>query len=520
YGFDPDIMNGSGGNNMAVQLVMDGMKYQVCNRGFVDGRDAILLADEILYNGANQCLIWEVFARRGLGYFADQGSSDNAADGTESYEALPTCIKELKITKAVTPLITAGDDVTVTLNIVNHKEDAVSDIVISDELPEGMSFLEIESTTGIDKANIDVNTTVPGVVSFTWNENGSTGLGTLEEASITYRLATSPDKFSVRMYFDDIPDNSFDTEDRWLIGIESDQDNSPNIWMLTEGNAHSGDWAWNVDDNPLDTRQVLELFEDLPLTGTTPVIRFYHNYDAFPGRHGGVFEISTDGGTSFQNSEERFIRNGYTGQIIYQAFTIPDFYAFFGQSGEFVDSYVDVSDLAGSDIRIRYRFGTQDTTEFSSGFNPAYYNYFGSNQGGTGWTVDDFELMDLFTYNGEVCITSEEGDNVCTKAANRGTIVDSQEASDVKDLGAETSVAVYPNPAANILTFSFEAKENQSIDIQIVSLEGKLVQQMQRKIYQGTQAFSIDVSMLPEGFYFVKMQSGDDFLTEKVLIQR
>lgn len=520
YGFDQDLMNGSGGNNMAVQLVMDGMKYQVCNPGFVDGRDAILLADEVLYNGANQCLIWEVFARRGLGYYADQGSSNNAADGTESYEALPTCIKELKITKEVTPLIKAGDDVTVTLNIINHKEDSVSDLVIADELPTGMSFIEIESTTGIDKANITADTDVPGMVSFTWNENGSTGLGTLEEATITYRVATSPDKYSTRMYFDDIPDNSLNTEDRWLIGIESDQNTSSNIWLLSDTEAYSGDWAWNVDDHWLDTRQVLELFDDLPLTGTTPVIRFYHKYDAFPGRHGGVFEISTNGGISYENSKDRFIRNGYSGQIIYQAFTIPDFYAFFGQSGEFVDSYVDVSDLAGSDIRIRYRFGTQDTTEFSSAGNPAYRNYFGTNQGGTGWTIDDFELMDLFSYNGEVCITSAEGDNVCANAPNRGTIVDSQEPSDVKDLGAETSVAVYPNPASDILTFSFEAKENQDIDIQIVSLDGKLVQQIQRKIYQGSQAFSINVSMLPEGFYFVKMRSGDDFVTEKVMIQR
>src|SRR5690606_20203431 len=44
YGFDEDQWTGTGGNNMAIQLVMDGMKMQPCSPGFVDGRNAILAA--------------------------------------------------------------------------------------------------------------------------------------------------------------------------------------------------------------------------------------------------------------------------------------------------------------------------------------------------------------------------------------------------------------------------------------------------------------------------------------------
>ncbi|MBK8339036.1 MAG: M36 family metallopeptidase [Flavobacteriales bacterium] len=51
YGFDADIYNGTGGNNIAMQLVMDGLKLTACNPGFVDGRDAILLADQINNGG-------------------------------------------------------------------------------------------------------------------------------------------------------------------------------------------------------------------------------------------------------------------------------------------------------------------------------------------------------------------------------------------------------------------------------------------------------------------------------------
>ena len=80
YGFDANIDSGSVGNNICMQLVTDGMALQPCSPGFVDGRDAILLADTLNYGGANSCLIWKVFARRGLGRFADQGLSTNRSD--------------------------------------------------------------------------------------------------------------------------------------------------------------------------------------------------------------------------------------------------------------------------------------------------------------------------------------------------------------------------------------------------------------------------------------------------------
>ncbi|NND64250.1 MAG: T9SS type A sorting domain-containing protein [Flavobacteriaceae bacterium] len=89
YGFDTDFYGGTGGNNISLNLVTEGMKLQPCSPGFVDGRDAIIAADAALYGGANECLIWEAFARRGLGYSASQGSSGSRADGTEAFDLPP-----------------------------------------------------------------------------------------------------------------------------------------------------------------------------------------------------------------------------------------------------------------------------------------------------------------------------------------------------------------------------------------------------------------------------------------------
>ncbi|MCA1762809.1 MAG: M36 family metallopeptidase, partial [Flavobacteriales bacterium] len=91
YGYDPDIISGTGGNNISLQLVTDAMKLQSCLPGFTDGRDAILAADELNYDGANKCLIWEVFAKRGLGFSADQGSTESRADGIAAFDLPPLC---------------------------------------------------------------------------------------------------------------------------------------------------------------------------------------------------------------------------------------------------------------------------------------------------------------------------------------------------------------------------------------------------------------------------------------------
>ncbi len=92
HGFDSDLYNGNGGNNIALQLVMDGMKLQPCSPGFVDGRDAILEADLLANGGANKCIIWRAFARRGLGLSASQGSSNSKTDGTEAFDVPTECI--------------------------------------------------------------------------------------------------------------------------------------------------------------------------------------------------------------------------------------------------------------------------------------------------------------------------------------------------------------------------------------------------------------------------------------------
>jgi extracellular elastinolytic metalloproteinase len=90
-GINASITNATlaGGNIVALKLVMQGMKMQKCNPGFVSARDGILKADTLLYNGAYSNIIWKAFAKRGLGYSAKEKSTNNIKDGIAAYDLPP-----------------------------------------------------------------------------------------------------------------------------------------------------------------------------------------------------------------------------------------------------------------------------------------------------------------------------------------------------------------------------------------------------------------------------------------------
>ena len=63
---------------------MDSLKLQSCQPSFLDGRDALLLADLNLTGGANDCAIWTGFA-------ADDGGTASSLLVTESFTAPIPC---------------------------------------------------------------------------------------------------------------------------------------------------------------------------------------------------------------------------------------------------------------------------------------------------------------------------------------------------------------------------------------------------------------------------------------------
>ena len=73
------------GNIAALKLVNEGLRLQPCSPSFVQSRDAILQADQMLFGGRYRCAISRAFTRRGLGALASTGASSNDRTVTEDF---------------------------------------------------------------------------------------------------------------------------------------------------------------------------------------------------------------------------------------------------------------------------------------------------------------------------------------------------------------------------------------------------------------------------------------------------
>ena len=79
------------GNRLTLQLVTDGLRLSPPNPTFVQARNAILLADRVWTDGANQFEIWSGFTKRGMGVNASAPSNGTTSGVVESFD-LPDLI--------------------------------------------------------------------------------------------------------------------------------------------------------------------------------------------------------------------------------------------------------------------------------------------------------------------------------------------------------------------------------------------------------------------------------------------
>ena len=490
YGYDEDLINGTGGNNMAIQIVMDGMAFQTCNPGFVSGRDALITADYLNYDGDHECLIWNVFARRGLGFIANEGSRFNTEDGIPDFNTLPECIKELKIFKtADKDLVVSGENIIFQLRITNHKETAVTGVVVEDELPGGLTY-------------------VPGSSSFasvTNNGNSLTfNIGDMDagdEMTISYEVTTDAGNHSIRQFYDGM-ENGFG-DDNWDLGVEAGVD----VWEISTSNVRSGEKCWFVANTQAENDQRIEMIEEFTVSGEAPALRFYHDYDTQPVKDGGIVQISTDGGNNWSFLTESFLRNDYRGNLASRTLFAPDIRSFWGDSHGYIATYIDLTPYIGEQIKVRFRFASSADAEG----NPFI--------GADGWYMDDFEIMDMKAYEGEACISSAEGDMNCAVMPENGVIVDTDLVNATEEPSRRPDILqIYPNPVSNVMNIGLRGDFYDDISVSLINVGGAVVRQWSNKSLTG-QHTSLNMDGIPAGFYVVKVTTQKGIFTEKVTIQ-
>lgn len=370
---NPNIydVNGGGGNTIALKLVMEGMKLQPCSPGFIDGRNAILQADQILFNGAHQCAIWEAFRRRGMGAFASQGSSGSVTDQVADYTLGSAT---LRLTQSVTE-IPEGQEITFNNEVTTNNCAGITNFLLTDTLPLNVTYVS-GGTYNASTRTVVFPVTVPA--------------GQTQVYSFTVRVNAGSYYPTVTLFQDSANGPIAPT---WIA-----TSTTTGLWSLSTTRSFSAPSSYFSNNLDVQSDQILALSTSIPMGATPPNLTFRHWYNCESTYDGGVLEASTDAGTTWTDMQANILEGGYIATM--DATTLlAGRRAWSGSSSnQFVRTKVNLTPYANQNLRIRFRFTTDVGTNLE------------------GWYVDDIAIRNqavveiksnLFTATNQKVATSD-----------------------------------------------------------------------------------------------------------------
>ncbi len=343
--------NAPGGNSVAMKLVTMGMKLQSCSPGFIDGRDAILKADTLLYNGAYSCTIWSAFAKRGLGFKASQGSSASVIDQVEDYTTPASATIRKTASKN---LVAMNEEITYSFKVTAQCQ-SISNYKIVDTLANNVTYV-----TGSG----GVYNSTQRTVTFSGINVAASGSQTL-----SFKVKVNTGTYSAPVEHLNETVSSSTISAQWAATTTTG-----NVWTATNSKAKSAPYAFFAAEPATLSAQYLSLMPNFNLTGVS-TLSFWHYYDTENGYDGGVVELSTDGGASWFDAGGYMKQNGYNTRIDGEAGTVlSGRNAFAGMSNGFIQTIIDLSVFKGKQVKLRFVFASDVGTD------------------GAGWFVDDIVL--------------------------------------------------------------------------------------------------------------------------------
>ncbi|MGB1308719.1 MAG: T9SS-dependent M36 family metallopeptidase [Oceanihabitans sp.] len=459
-GYDTDLYNGTGGNNIAMHLVTQGLKLQPCSPGFIDGRDAILAADELLYNGAYKCVIWEVFARRGLGYSADQGASTSRSDGTEAFDVPPGLF--INNTSSLNE-VPEEEIVTFTVELENCSADTNVNIT-STFANNTLEYVNGSATNGGSYAS--------NVVMYPQIDN----LAANSSLSYSYQAAVKAGTYFAPMAL--FQDN-MDATTNW-----TESGSGPNAWAITNSTA-CGSSSYFINNIATDSERIITLN---PITPNGVIsLSFDHYFDTEVNWDGGLVEISNDGGSTWTDLGPYFDTNGYN-DYIHNNTGEP---AFSGNSGGCITSTtVPLTAFLGT-LQVRFRFLTDAAVD------------------GDGWYIDAVNITD---HAAAIIESMAQGDNESTSSKHAVLITEALSVPDTEIVGLN----MYPNPTDSYLYIESQQSLSEA-KIVLYDIMGRALTQNMSRTSMSDTKIGLDISHLATGTYFITVASNGLKSTKKII---
>lgn len=244
---------------------------------------------------------------------------------------------------------------------------------------------------------------------------------------------------------------------------------SSNKWSTTTEKAHSG--SFSITDSPFGNYNNYEnnsviLLEPVDLTSAAyAVLNFWAQWDIEAG-YDFVQVYASSNGTTWEPLEGKYTKPGNsnqaTGEPVYD-----------GTMGDWVKEEMSLEAYTGGEIWLRFRLKS-DTYVTGDGFY---------------WDDMTVTIIDLATGVGD-----------------GGTV-------------QQGVISVYPNPAGNLATFTFDLpEEDEKGTLMIFSTSGKLMTEMAVESSPGKA--ELDISQWPSGMYYYFFRSHGALLGSGKLVKR
>jgi len=269
------------------------------------------------------------------------------------------------------------DILTYELEIFNNNLGPITNVVVTDVLDPGLEYVAGSLTCGsISGSTITIN-------------EASIAAG--QTITCTFQAQLVRGNFSTIAFEDDIEGG----EANWTI----ENNRGAATWSTNSDNPNSPSTSWFSPNTGVEDNTQFLVLDPMTITANNQ-LSFFHDFDTEDGWDGGFVEISVNGGATWVDLEPYFLENGYTGVLgTNQNTDINGRAAFTGNSGGYIQSRIDLSSFNGQTAQIRFVFGEDNNTNV------------------TGWYIDDVQIIEAIVVPNEACITTAEGDNICSQTA-------------------------------------------------------------------------------------------------------
>lgn len=118
----------------------------------------------------------------------------------------------------------------------------------------------------------------------------------------------------------------------------------------------------------------------------------------------------------------------------------------------------------------------------------------------------------------EVSVVSKDAATGCTSVASTKSLYVIH-AIGLGEYSSVGGVTVYPVPAGTVLNIGIEGIRPHTSTINVVNVLGQVVLQRDIVIASGLQTYSLDVSSLEKGLYFIELQHAGEKLVKKIIVE-